>query len=292
MAGRATIGQTWRAGRDTLSSAGLESAARDAQVLMRHVLGIDQTRLILSEPDPISAEAAQRFDALIARRMAREPVARILGRQEFYGLSFGLNAATLVPRPETEMLVDFGIARLKDKPGARVLDLGAGTGCILLALLDTLPGASGVGIDLAGDAVRQAGDNARTLGLSGRAEFREGAWFAPVSDDERFDLIVSNPPYIATDVLGTLDKDVRDFDPTLALDGGEDGLAPYRILAAQAGRFMNPAGALALEIGFDQGAAVTQLLHEAGFGDVTVERDLAGHNRMVTAQCTNAILGE
>ncbi|MCD7061237.1 peptide chain release factor N(5)-glutamine methyltransferase [Pelagibacterium xiamenense] len=288
MARRPTIGQAWRAGRDRLSAAGLESPARDAQVLMRHVLGIDQTRLILSEPDPIPAEAAQRFDDLIARRTAREPVARIVGRQEFYGLSFGLNAATLVPRPETEMLVDFGIERLKDKPGARVLDLGTGTGCILLALLANLPGAVGVGIDLAEAAATQARENALALDVSGRAAIRTGAWFAPVADGELFDLIVSNPPYIATAILRTLEKDVRDYDPALALDGGEDGLGPYRILAAEAGRFLEPGGAVALEIGFDQGAAVTGLLQEAGFVDVTVERDLAGHDRMVTARQESA----
>lgn len=280
-----TIGQAWRAGRDRLAKAGVDSAARDAQVLMQHALGVDQTGLILREPDPMPEAAAQRFDASIARRARHEPVARILGYKEFYGLNFGLNGATLVPRPETEMLVDFALARLQAESGVRVLDLGTGSGCILLALLANLPdGATGVGIDLCADAVDRARENAYALGVAERADIREGFWFNALADDERFDLIVSNPPYIATEVIDTLAREVRAFDPALALDGGADGLAPYRILTAHAGGFLRPGGAVAFEIGFDQGAAVARLLREAGFADVEIKRDLAGHARMAVAR--------
>lgn len=276
-----TRGQLWRQGRDRLAAKAIDTAALDARVLLQFSLGLTQTQLIASETDPVSEGDIATYDALILRRLAHEPVARIRGVQEFYGLEFGLNAATLIPRPETEMLVDFGIDRLKAHPAPNLLDLGAGTGCIGLSLLDNLPKASGTGIDLDPDAVRQMAENARYLGLDGRYTALEGNWFSPVSG-AFFDLIVSNPPYITPDVIEGLAPEVALYDPRLALDGGPDGLAPYRIITDGALNHLNPGGTLAFEIGFDQGAAVAALLESAGFARVAVTKDLAGHDRMVT----------
>lgn len=277
-----TIGQAWRVLRDRFAAAGLPNCALDARLLTRHVLGLDETGLILAERDPISEHDHAALDALAARRLGREPVARILGVQEFYGLPFALNGATLVPRPETELLVDFGLAVLRERMAVRLLDLGTGTGCIALALLANLPDARGLDIDLAPQALAQARDNADRLGLADRFEARQGDWFGPLAAGEKFDLIVSNPPYIASPVLAGLAPEVLDHDPALALDGGPDGLAPYRVIAASAGAVLAPGGALALEIGFDQGAAVAALLVDAGLARVEVARDLAGHDRMVS----------
>lgn len=275
-----TRGQLWRAGRDRLAANDIDNAALDARLLLQHVLGIDQTQMIASEGTMASEVEIAEYETLLLRRLSREPVARILGTQEFYGLPFALNAETLVPRPETEMLVDFAIERLKAHEGAKILDLGTGTGCIVLSLLANLPTAEGVGVDLSREAVRQARENADALGLSARFTALEGVWFAPLAG-QNFDLIVSNPPYIAANVIPELSPEVSRFDPILALDGGFDGLDPYRIIARSAVDHLNPGGALAVEIGFDQGESVASLFKSAGLLRVGVEKDLAGHDRMV-----------
>lgn len=277
-----TIGRTWRLLRDRLADAGIDTAALDARLLVRHVLALDETALIASEADPFPPGKTAGLESLTLRRLAGEPVARIRGVQEFYGLSFSLNAATLIPRPETEMLVDFGLEMLRDHPAPRILDLGTGTGCIVLSLLANLPNATGIGIDISPDAIAQARANAAELGLSSRFEARQGDWFGPAGA-ESFDLIVSNPPYIASAVIETLDTGVKSFDPRAALDGGADGLDPYRIVARDAPARLLPNGRLALEIGSEQGHMSSALLKEAGFDAVSVAKDLAGHDRMVTA---------
>ncbi|WP_196260617.1 peptide chain release factor N(5)-glutamine methyltransferase [Pelagibacterium limicola] len=275
-----TRGQLWRAVRDAFAAAGIETAGLDARVLICHSLRIGATELIASEGEPVGADERAGYEVLVARRLAREPVARIVGRQEFYGLDFGLNPATLVPRPETEMLVDFGIGHLKGHEDAAILDLGSGTGCIVLALLANLQDAKGVGVDLAAEAVLQARANAEALGLGARFEALEGDWFAPVAG-RKFDLILSNPPYIARDEIEGLAPEVARFDPALALDGGLSGLDPYRIITAKVLSHLRPGGAVAVEIGFDQGEAVANLFRASGLTGVEVEKDLAGHHRMV-----------
>lgn len=277
-----TIGQTWRQMRDRLVDAGIATPVLDARLLVRHVLGFDETGLIASENQSFPQEKSAGLDALVSRRLAGEPVARILGEQEFYGLPFGLNSETLIPRPETEMLVDFGIEHLKGKAGAQLLDLGTGTGCIAIALLANLPNATGLAIDISPEALAQTRGNALRNGVLDRLDILEGSWFNPVAD-QSFDLIVSNPPYIASSVIQVLDRSVKSYDPMAALDGGSDGLDPYRIIAAKAQSHLNPAGLLALEIGYDQSHMVIMLLREAGFSDIAVTKDLAGHDRMVTA---------
>ena len=214
--------------------------------------------------------------------MSGESVARIVGEKEFYGLAFGLNAATLEPRPDTELLVDLAIEVLPK--GGRLLDLGTGTGCIPIAVLANRPDATALASDLDPDALAMARRNAERHGLGWRLDLAQGDWFAALGGrDERFDLIVSNPPYIASTVIETLRPEVRRFDPRLALDGGADGIAPYRIIAAESGRFLKPGGQVLVEIGFDQGEAVSALFAAHGFGEIGVHRDLNGLDRVIEA---------
>jgi release factor glutamine methyltransferase len=270
-----------------LGRLGFESAALDAKLLTGHALGLTALDLATRENEPVDGAMATRVAELLQRRMTGESVARIIGEREFYGLAFTLNEATLEPRPETELLVDMALAALP--AGGRLLDLGTGTGCIPIAVLANQPDATAVAVDLSDRALAAARGNAERYGVSGRLELRLGNWFealftSPEGRGEgRFDLIVSNPPYITSAVVETLAPEVRDFDPRLALDGGPDGLAPYRIIAAQAGDWLRPNGWLMVEIGHDQGAAVSALFLEAGFEDVAVHRDLAGLDRVVSA---------
>ena len=263
---------------------GVETAELDARLLAEAAFGLSRLELVTRERDAPQPEALTRFRAFAARRLAGEPVMRILGEREFYGRAFRLGAATLVPRPETEALVDIGIEILAGLPGPRLLDLGTGTGCIAISLLAELPRASAVAVDLSADAIAVAQHNAERHRVDERIEFRRGSWFDPLAPGERFDLVVSNPPYIETAEIGRLDIEVREHDPVLALDGGPDGLAAYRSIAQAAPRFLVPGGALLLEIGWQQAEPVSDLLAAQGFGDIVVRRDLAGHDRVVMAR--------
>jgi release factor glutamine methyltransferase len=266
---------------------GFGSAALDAKLLAQHALGLDALQLATRENDVASEQAASVLAELVRRRMTGESVARIIGEREFYGLAFTLNAATLEPRPDTELLVDMALGALP--AGGRLLDLGTGTGCIPIAVLANQPDASAVAVDLSAEALDAARGNGTRHGVEGRMTFLHGSWFEPLltaprgSGEERFDLIVSNPPYITSAVVETLAPEVRDFDPRLALDGGPDGIAPYRIIAAEAAGWLEPGGWVLVEIGHDQGASVSALFIEAGFEDVAVHRDLNGLDRVVAA---------
>ena len=295
-----------------LGRLGFETAALDAKLLTQHGLGLSTLELATRENEPVNGEAAARVAELLQRRMTGESVARIIGEREFYGLAFTLNAATLEPRPETELLVDLALGALP--AGGRLLDLGTGTGCIPIAVLANQPDAMAVAVDLSGLALEAAQANAERHGVAGRIEFLNGSWFEPLSPgsphgelveprgrvgdgattssfdtlrmrstEGLFHLIISNPPYITSAVVETLAPEVRDFDPRLALDGGRDGLAPYRIIAAQSAGWLAPNGRVLVEIGYDQGAAVSALFLEAGFDDVEVHRDLNGLDRVVSA---------
>lgn len=239
------------------------------------------------EQDLVSDADAETIAALMRRRLTGESVARIIGEREFYGLPFRLNAATLEPRPETELLVDLAIAALP--PNGQILDLGTGTGCIPIAILANRTDASAVAVDLSATALEAAGENAKRNNVHDRLRFLQGSWFEPLSRSMRsdaspqFDLIVSNPPYITSAVVETLAPEVKDFDPRLALDGGPDGLAPYRVIAAQAAHHLLPGGQILLEIGYDQGEAVRVLLAEAGFSRAVIHKDLNGLDRLVEA---------
>lgn len=267
-----------RAALPRLQAAGIDSAARDARLLLAHAMGIPADRLTLHLPDPLTDQAAAAFDAAIAARANRQPVAQITGQRLFWGRSFIVTPDTLDPRPETEALVAEALSR----PFLKLLDLGTGTGCILLSCLADMPMATGVGADLSSAALAVARRNAAALGLTARAHLIASDWCAAISG--RFDLIVSNPPYIAADEMAGLSPDVLNWEPRAALTPGGDGLAAYRIIAVQAPARLMDGGRLLLEIGPTQGAAVSALLAAQGLQDIRVLPDLDGRDRVVVAQ--------
>jgi release factor glutamine methyltransferase len=259
-----------------LDKAGIESPALDARLLVGHVLALDHGRLIAQGTRLLSADERARLAALAARRLAGEPVARILGVREFFGLPFALSRAALVPRPETECVVEAAIAAVAERRDTplRIADLGTGSGAILLALLHELPQAQGLGTDRDAQALATARDNARALTLDARAVFAVADFGAPLSGG--FDLVVSNPPYIESATIELLPREVRDFDPRLALDGGADGLAAYRTIAAQAAALLAAGGALVVEIGRGQERDVQAVFAAQGLRLADFRRDLSG----------------
>lgn len=260
-----------------LSAAGIDGAARDARRLFAHALGLAADRVTLILPEEVAPAALQTFKAAVARRAAREPVSRITGARDFFGHRFRVTGDTLDPRPETELLVEAAVER----PFARMLDLGTGTGCILLSCLAAMPFATGTGTDLSDPALAVARENAGALGLARRARFQRADWFAGVAG--RFDLIVSNPPYIAEAEIAGLAPEVREWEPRGALTPGGDGLGAYRAIAAGAGARLMAGGRLILEIGPGQARAVAALLVAQGFPPPEVRRDLDGRDRVVIA---------
>ena len=265
-----------------LSAGGIAEAAGDARFLALGVLGLKTQDLLLDGDRILDVEAAAGLDAALARRLAGEPVARILGVWEFWGLPFRLAPETLVPRPDTEIVVEAALASVPDRSAPlRCLDLGTGSGCILAALLSELPLAFGVGLDRSPAALRMARYNAGANGLGDRAVFVAGDWCDALGGG--FDLVVSNPPYIARGLIPDLDRDVRLHDPIVALDGGDDGLDAYRRIldGVCAGPLLAAGGSLVVEIGFDQAEAVRALAHARGFRDDGLTRDLAGHDRVL-----------
>ncbi|SHL78670.1 [protein release factor]-glutamine N5-methyltransferase [Paracoccus solventivorans] len=259
-----------------LAAAGVPDAAGDALALLGFALGVPRhsVRGELSQSLPAPAQTA--FAAAIEARAARQPVSQILGWREFWKHRFRVTTDTLDPRPETETLV---VAAL-DLPWDSVLDLGAGTGAILLSLLAERPGARGLGVDLSGAALEVARDNAQALGIA--ADFQCSDWFLGV--EGRFGLIVSNPPYIALDEMAALSPEVREWEPRAALTDEGDGLGAYRAIVAGAGAHLLPGGWLAVEIGPTQGAAVAALMAAAGFGEIALRQDLDGRDRVVMGQ--------
>jgi len=271
-----TLDILYRRALDAFRRAGLATPTLDARWLVAHAAGVAPDRIALDGGRSLPAEAVSRAESLIARRLAGEPVDRILGTREFWSLPFRLNAATLSPRPDTETLVEACLAALPDRGAPyRLLDLGTGTGAILIALLTERPAAVGLGIDRAAEAILAARLNARDNGVGSRARFVEGDWMAGL--DEKFDLVVSNPPYIPVADIACLDREVREHDPRLALDGGEDGLDAYRAIVAGASARLVAGGILAFELGAGQEDAVTALMRAAGFAvGEPARRDLAG----------------
>ena len=275
-----TLRQLRRVAESRLAAAGIDTPALDARLLIEHALGLTREDLFTRANDPVPEPDAARLLALIDRRVAHEPVGRILGHREFWTLDLALNADTLEPRPDTETVVE---AVLKDIPDhrspLRILDLGTGTGCILLALLAELPNATGLGVDLSPNAVAAAAANAARNGLAGRARFQTGDWGDGLT--ERFDVVVSNPPYIPSAEIAALAPEVREHDPLRALDGGADGLDPYRIIAGQLPSLLSPGGIAALEVGQGQAGDVARLLAAAGIAVTGIFRDLGGVERCV-----------
>jgi release factor glutamine methyltransferase len=275
-----TYGEALAAGRAALAEAGVASAALDARLLMGHAAGLDAAALISRDREAVPALAEAAFRSHLKRRMAGEPVDRILGEKEFWGLRFELSPATLAPRPETETLVAAVLARARRLPAdLRVCDLGTGSGAIVVALLTELPKSRGVATDISAEALRIARRNAERHGVADRIRF-EAIGFAdgPVGP---FDVVVSNPPYMRRAELDVLDREVRDFDPRAALDGGADGLDAYRAILSRAPALLAAGGLLALEVGYDQAEAVGRLCRAHGTADISFEHDLAGRARVV-----------
>jgi release factor glutamine methyltransferase len=265
-----TVASARRELAQSLRRQGLPSPELDSRLLVGHALGLDHAALAAQGERVLSRAEAEAVAALAARRLAREPVARIIGVREFWGLDFKLNAATLVPRPETETVVEAALDVLKRRRSRAkpllLADLGTGSGALLLALLAELPGARGVGTDRSREALGCACANAVALGLARRAAFVACDFGAALKGP--FDVVVSNPPYVAHDDIATLAPEVRVFDPRLALDGGADGLEAYRAITAAAPQLLSPEGIMVLELGIGQLEAVEGLLAGAGLARV------------------------
>jgi release factor glutamine methyltransferase len=279
-----TRAEALRAAAAALKAAGIEEAADDARRLLEHASTLSRAELIASLNDPQPPEEAVRFDAWVARRVSREPLSHILGGVGFWTLDLIVTADVLTPRADTETLVEAALAALPDKAAPlRILDIGTGSGAIALALLSERPNARAIATDLSEAALAVAQINAKRCGLSDRIDFVRTRWADGLEPE--FDLVVSNPPYIASAVIETLEPEVRDFEPRLALDGGTAGLDPYPHLFAEARRLLSPGGVAVFEIGYDQGAAALALAKAAG-GQAEVRQDLAGHDRALVCRFT------
>lgn len=265
-----------------LREAGIDGAAGDARALLAHAMGLPAERLTLHIGDELTAAQIARYETAVTARCNRQPVAQITGRRLFWGLPFEVTRDTLDPRPETEILV----AKALSQPFERLLDLGTGTGCILLSCLHSKPGATGLGVDASTAALSVATRNAAALALQDRVRFVPSDWFSAVTG--QFDLIVSNPPYIAADEMPALAPEVRLWEPEAALTPGGDGLAAYRAIAQGVGAHLSPGGRLLLEIGPTQGQAVAALLAAQGLQRIAVLPDLDGRDRVVLAHAPDA----
>lgn len=289
-----TLGVLMADGVSALNVAGIENARMDARILLARAAGVDGGRITAWPEDDVAPEKAAAFRDMIARRARHEPVGRILGERDFWRHTFKLAPDTLEPRPDSETLVEWAIDFLEDADAPRILDLGTGTGCLLLSTLGDLPGATGIGLDISKGAVDCARENARALDMTEQAEFRVSDWAGALSDEERaegFDLVMANPPYITRDEMDMLSPEVQKFDPRRALTDEGDGLAAYRILAQVAFDLTKPAGFVIFEIGRGQENDVGRMLVEAGFVGVEHREDLGGIVRCVAAKKTRCSVG-
>lgn len=277
-----TVGSILADAAVALRRAGVEEPRRRARQLVAGLLELSSGELVSHPEREIAAVEGERLRRSLARMVGGQPLSRILGWREFWGLRFALSPETLDPRPDSETLVEAVLGRIGDRDAPlAILDLGTGTGCLLLALLSEFPAASGIGIDLSAGAAATARRNAEALGLCHRARFAVGNWASALSG--QFDVIVANPPYIARAALADLPSEVGGYDPLAALDGGEDGLAAYRQIAGQMPRLLAAGGIIAAEIGFGQAAAAAEIFAAAGLLIEGIDRDLAEVERCVVA---------
>ncbi|MBM4361879.1 MAG: peptide chain release factor N(5)-glutamine methyltransferase [Deltaproteobacteria bacterium] len=279
---RWTVGSVLGFAVEDFQRRGLPSARLDAELLLCHVLGLRRIDLLLERERELAAAELASYRGLIQRRRRAEPVAYLVGTREFYGLPFRVDARVLVPRPDTETLVDVALARTQAVDlAARALDLCTGSGCVALALARSRPTWSVTGVDLSPDALVVARDNAARLGLIQHVAFVEGDLDTPLPEGARYDVITANPPYVPTAELAELDADVRDHEPRLALDGGPDGLALLRRIIERSSSRLTEGGLLVLEVGYGQAEPVAALLAERGFTGIERRRDLGGIDRVV-----------
>ncbi len=275
-----TLLQAWGGARDRLKSAGIDSPVIDARILLEAAADASRLDIVTDPYRVLTAEQTELLDTYLDRRERREPVARIIGKRGFWKILLNLDSNVLIPRPDTETIVERALVAFDEHQAFRILDLGVGSGAILLAILAERPLATGLGIDVSEDALAVARDNAAHLGLADRIALLRGDWTAGLGS-EGFDLVVSNPPYIPSADIEGLEPEVRDHEPRIALDGGADGLDAYRLLAPEILRVLKPGGRFFVEIGFDQAQAVDALFREAGAVAVTVIKDLCDKDRVV-----------
>jgi release factor glutamine methyltransferase len=275
--------QAWKGARARLEAAGLVGPVIDARLLVEAAAEATRADIVADPYRALTPAQEATLEDYLSRRERREPVSHILGRKGFWKIMLGVTKDVLTPRPDTETVVEYALRDFPEHASWRVLDLGVGSGAILLALLAERPAAKGLGIDVSEEALAVARDNAASLGLAGRVALLRGDWTAGLAG-EAFDLVVSNPPYIASHVIETLEPEVRDHEPRLALEGGADGLDHYRILAPEILRVLKPGGRFAVEIGYDQKDAVEALFKEAGAVFVQTIRDLGDRDRVVAGE--------
>ena len=277
--------------RDTavaLAAAGIDNVRFEARLLLAHAAGLSVEQLIARGAEPAPAAVAERLRALAARRVLREPMAYILGEREFWGLPFKVSPAVLVPRPDSETLIEAALALMPDRQRPwRIVDLGLGSGCLLLTLLREFPAARGVGLELSEEALAVAQANAEALEVAARARLVSGDWRQPDWQQRLggpFDLLVSNPPYIEAGAIEQLMPEVARFEPRLALDGGPDGLAAYHAIASAARALVAPGGRVLVEVGEGQALEISRIFTAAGLAMDGLWKDLAGIDRVVSAK--------
>jgi release factor glutamine methyltransferase len=275
-----TLVKAWTGARERLKAAGIDSPAIDARLMLEAAAGVTRVEIVSDPYRQLTPEQAATFDDYLNRRAAREPVSHILGRKGFWKIMLGVTKDVLTPRPDTEVIVDSVLAAFDEHRHFTILDLGVGSGAILLAILAERPNAKGLGVDISTEALAVARENAANLGLAKQVALLRGDWTEGLGDAS-FDVVVANPPYIPSKDIETLDPEVRDHEPRVALDGGADGLDAYRQLAPEILRVLKPDGVFAVEIGWDQSKAVEALFRAAGAEDVRTRKDLADRDRVV-----------
>ena len=275
-----TLVSSWTAAKTRLKAAGIDSPVIDARLLLEAAAGATRADILSDPHRPLDESQAAELDRLLARRESREPVSQILGVKGFWKIMLRVTPNVLTPRPETETILDHVLPLLPERERVRVLDLGVGSGALLLAILAERPAAVGLGVDVSEEALAVARENAANLGLAGRAALLRGDWTSGLAP-ESFDLVVANPPYIPSADIAGLEPEVREHEPRLALDGGPDGLDAYRRLAPEILDVLVPGGRFAVEIGVGQGSAVSELFTRAGAQSVVVLRDLGDRERVV-----------
>lgn len=277
-----TILRTLQWTADYFGRHGIENPRSDAEILLSHTLDCQRIDLYLRHDQPLHAEELNRFKALIRRRTLREPVAYILGEKEFWSLTFKVTPEVLIPRPETESLVEAALGLYSHGRDIHVLELGTGSGIITVALAHERAGWRFLATDISPTAIDIARMNARRHVDEDRIAFMVGNWFDAIDPNASFDLILSNPPYIVSDVIATLEPDIHRYEPAVALDGGADGLAGIALIINTACRHLKPGGNLIVEMGYDQGALVTALgKASGGYDQIAIEKDYSGHDRLV-----------
>ncbi len=276
-----TLVKAWTAARNRLTEGGIDSPVIDARLLLEAAADASRMDIVTDPYRELTAEQVATLDGYVERRLRREPVAHILGRKGFWKVMLSVNNQVLTPRPDTEVIVDLVLKRTTEHQAFNLLDLGVGSGAIILSILAERPAAKGLGIDISSEALAVARENAANLDLNQQVALLRGDWTGGLAD-ENFDIVVSNPPYIATDEIEMLEPEVRDHEPRLALDGGADGLDPYRILAPEILRVLKPGGLFAVEIGHTQSKDVEALFEAAGGLEVWTIKDLSDRDRVVT----------